>query len=126
MSAESDLRAVLIGDAALLAALGTVGGITADKRVCIDAVPQAFPRPYIVFSKQSGEDEVGTDNTLLAELATIDVQCVGSSRSNAIVIRDLVRAALRTAGVPSDRNAAGFDPENDLEVEVVTVDWYVV
>lgn len=126
MSAESDLRALLIGNAALLAGLGTVSGITADKRICIDAVPQGFARPYIVFTKQSGEDELGTDNTLLAELATIDIQCVGTTRQNAIAVRDLVRAALRAAGVPSDRNAAGYDAENDLEVEVVTIDWYVV
>lgn len=126
MSAESQLRDVLVADAALLAGLGTVSGKTAQQRICIDAVPQDFPCPYIVFSKQSTGDELGCDNTLLAELATIDVQCVGTNRSNAIAIRDLVRAALRNAGTPSDRGSAGFDAENGLEVEVVTVDWYVV
>ena len=126
MSAESDLRADLIADAALLAGLGTVDGITAAKRICIDAVSQDFPRPYIVFSKQNTVDELGSDNTLLAELAIIDIQCVGTTRSNAISIRDLVRAALRAAGTPSDRGSAGFDAENGLEVEVVTVDRYVV
>lgn len=126
MSAESDLRAVLVGNAALLAGLGTVAGKTAQQRICIDSVPEDFPRPYVIFQKQATTDELGSDNTLLAELATIDIQCVGTNRSNAIAIRDLVRAALRAAGTPSDRGSAGFDPEVGLEVEVVTVDWYIV
>lgn len=126
MSAESELRAVLLADAALMTALGTVAGVTAPQRVSIDAVTTGYPRPYVVFSKQASADELGSDNTLLAEQATIDIQCVGSSRSNAIVIRDAVRSALRTAGVPSDRGSAGYDAENDLEVEVVTVEWFIV
>lgn len=126
MSAESELRAVLIGNAALLSALGSVGGIAAGDRISIDAVATGYPRPYVVFSKQSSTDELGSDNTLLAEQATIDIQCVGSSRSNAIFIRDAARTALRAAGVPSDRGSAGYDAENDLEVEVITVDWFIV
>lgn len=119
MSAESELRTVLAGYAPLLAQVPAA-------RICVDAVPQGLTRPYIAFSKQGGQDEVGLDNTLLAAVSTIDIQCIGTDRTNAIAVRDLVRDALRAAGMPSDRNSAGYDPENDLEAEIVTVDWFDV
>lgn len=117
MSAESELRAALVGYAPLLAQVPAA-------RISVDAVPQGFTRPYIAFSKQGGQDELGLDNTLLAAVSTIDIQCIGTDRSNAIAVRDLVRTALQLAGMPSDRNSAGYDPENDLEAEIVTVDWF--
>jgi hypothetical protein len=119
MSAESELRAALIASASLVAAVPAV-------RICVDAVPQDMPRPYIAFAKQSRVDDVGLDNTALAVTSTIDVQCIGTDRANAIAVADLVRTALAAAGMPSDRGGGAYDPENDLEVEVVTVDWFDV
>ncbi len=116
MSTESDLRDALLAFSQLLA-------IVPATRIRIDAVPADFQRPYIVFSKQNVSEELGLDNSLLGVITTIDVQCVGTNRSNAIEVAARVRAALRAAGCPSDRGSAGFDPENGLEVEVVTVDW---
>ena len=95
-------------------------------RISIDAVLPTVARPFVAFSKQQRSDELGLDGGLLAVQSTIDIQCVGSSRSNAIVVADLVRDALRAAGMPSDRGSAGYDAENDLEVEIVTVDWFDV
>jgi hypothetical protein len=119
MSAESELRAALVANGALLAVVPAA-------RISIDAVGQALAKPYIAFVKQGYAADLGLDNTLLADTSTIDIQCVGTDRPNAIVVRDLVRTALSLAGLPSDRGSAGYDPENDLEVEVVTVDWFDV
>lgn len=116
MSTESDLRDALLGSAPLLAVVPAA-------RIRIDKVDAGFQRPYIVFSKQGSAEELGSDNTVLGAITTIDIQCIGTNRSNAISVGALVRNALRTAGIPSDRGSAGYDPENDLEVEVVTVDW---
>lgn len=119
MSAESELRAVLLAHAPLTAAVPGA-------RISIDAVMPTATRPYIAFSKQLRVDDNGLDNTLLGATSTIDIQCVGSSRANAIVVAGLVRDALRAGGMPSDRGSAGYDAENDLEVEIVTVDWFDV
>ena len=103
MSAESEVRAVLIAHAPLLAAVPSA-------RISIDAVMPTATRPYIAFSKQQVAEDSG----------------IGSSRANAIVVAGLVRDALRAGGMPSDRGSAGYDAENDLEVEIVTVDWFDV
>lgn len=119
MSAESDLRDTLVGYAPLVAVVPAA-------RISIDAVTVGAARPYIAFSKQQRADDFGLDNNWLGAQSTIDIQCVGSSRANAIVVADLVRDALRLAGMPSERGSAGYDPENDLEVEIVTVEWFDV
>lgn len=119
MSAESELRDALVAHAPLLA-------VVPANRISVDAVLPTATRPFIAFSKQQRVDELALDNTLLAVQSTIDVQCVGSSRSNAIAVAELVRAALRVGGMPSDRGSAGYDADNDLEVEIVTVDWFDV
>ena len=89
MSAESELRAVLTGHAPLIAQVPAT-------RISIDAVLPTVAPPFIAFSKQQRSDELGLDGGLLAVQSTIDIQCVGSSRSNAIVVADLVRRAARS------------------------------
>jgi hypothetical protein len=117
MSAESDLRDALIAYAPLIA-------VVPAERIGADAVEQGASRPYIAFAKQSDEIEHGLDGTELARMSTIDIQCVGSERENALAVKALVQAALDAADQPSDRGFAGYDAENDLEVEVVTVEWW--
>lgn len=116
MSAEADLRALLVAYAPLVAAV-PVGCIS------IDSVDQGLARPYIAFSKQSAPPSFGLDNTLLGTITTIDIQCIGTSRLNAIAVRELVEAALLASGQGWVGATAAYDPENDLEVEVSTVDW---
>jgi hypothetical protein len=116
MSAESDLRGVLIG-------FGSLTSLVPASSIGLDAALQDTPRPYIVIGKQSNLDDLGLDNTVLAQTDTFDIQCVGTDRANAIAVKDQVKAALRASGIPSDRGTAGYDPELGAEVEVVTVDW---
>ena len=59
MSAESEVRAVLIAHAPLLAAVPSA-------RISIDAVMPTATRPYIAFSKQQVAEDTGLDNTRLA------------------------------------------------------------
>jgi hypothetical protein len=119
VSAESEVRDALVAHAALIAVVPAA-------RISVDAVDQGGVRPYIAFASQGYSADLGLDNTLHATATTIDIQCIGSDRAEAIEVRDLVRAALSAAGLPSDRGSAGFDPEQGLEVEVVTVDWFDV
>lgn len=116
MSVESDLRAMLMAHAPLLAAVPA-------SRISIDAVAQALPRPYIAFSKQGEQRELGLGNALLGQVTSVDIQCVGTSRADAIAVAALVRDALTAGGQPSESGSAGYDADNDLEVEVVSVSW---
>lgn len=116
MSAEADLRAILVAYAPLLAQVPVT-------RIVIDAAEQGDARPYIAFSKQSATPSFGLDNTPLGSVASIDIQVVGLTRSNAIAVRELVEAALLAGGQPWVAETAAYDPENDLEVEVLSVDW---
>jgi len=116
MSAEADLRAVLVASAGLVSAVPVT-------RIGIDAVDQGATRPYIALSKQSALPSFALDNTLPGTITTIDIQCVGTNRSNAIAVRELVEAALVNVGWIGA--SAAYDPDNDLEVEVLTVDWIV-
>lgn len=116
MSVESDLRAALLAYAPLVALVPPV-------RLCMDAVAQGLARPYIAISKQGRTDELGLDGTALGGTSVLDVQCIGADRRQALQLADLVRTALRLAGQPSEGGSAGYDPDNDIEAEVVTVNW---
>lgn len=118
MSAEADLRALLVANAALLALVPAA-------RITIDAVDQNAARPYIVLSKQSATPIFGLDNTLLAETVQIDIQCVGLRRPQAIAVREAVQTALLAGGQPWVATSAGYDADNDIEVEVVSVNWLI-
>ena len=118
MSAEADLRALLVANAALVALVPVA-------RITIDAVDQAAPRPYIVLSKQSSTPTFGLDNSLLAEAVDIDIQCVGTRRAQAIAVREAVQVALLAGGQPWAGTSAGYDAENDIEAEVVSVNWLI-
>lgn len=116
MSVEVELRNLLVAYSPLLQQVPTA-------RIAIDAVNQGMQKPYIAFSKQSSSPNFGLGNVLLGASTTVDIQVVGSTRSNAIAVRELVEQALLAGGQPWASQAAGYDPENDLEVEVITVDW---
>lgn len=119
MSAESEVRDALLAHAPLLAVVPAA-------RISIDAVDSGLLRPYIAFSKLQRSTELALDNTNLGSSTQIDLLCVGTNRANAIDVAELVRTALATAQMPSDRGAAAYDAENDLEVEIVSVDWWDV
>ena len=116
MSAESSLRTALIGYAPLVAQVPAA-------RISIDAVPQDAARPYIAFSTQAAEPTFGLSNALLGTVTSIDIQIVGRTRAEAITVRELVQAALLAASWPWVRTGAGYDAENDIEAEVVSVNW---
>src|SRR6185312_10189129 len=116
MSAEADLRAVLIAHAPLVA-------VVPAKRIAVDAADTETPRPFIIFTKENESPFFGIDNTLHAESVTLSVQIIGQTRENAITVRDLVKAALLAEGVPWSGGSGGYDPESDIEAEVLTVEW---
>ena len=121
MSVESDLRAVLLAHAPLVAVVPAV-------RISVDAVQPGTATPYIAFTKQNSAPEFSSNNTLMGRITTIDIQCVGGSpdlggRATAIAVAALVEDALLSGGQPWAGNVPQFDDVLGLEVETVTVDW---
>lgn len=119
MSTEADLRAALVAHAALVAALPA-----GERAISVDAAAPDAARPYVVIAKQASEPVFGLlGDALLGNTDVVDLQVVGSSRANAIAVRELVQDALLAAGRPWASAGAAYDSENDLEAEVVTVHW---
>lgn len=117
MSVESDIRAALTGYAPLVAVVPAA-------RIALDLVEQDAPRPYIVLSKTRDDEDSGLDGTVFGIDYGFELQIVGATRAQAIAIKPLVRAALRAGDFPPDEGAAGYDGDNDLEVETVVVNHY--
>ncbi len=117
MSAEHELRAALVAWAPLVAVVPAA-------RISVDSVPPGTARPYIVFVKQRSVRHGGLDGSVHARQTSIDVQIVGSSREQALQVRDLVETALDAQDVPWEDNSSGYDPDTDVEAEVLSVDWW--
>lgn len=116
MSVESEVRAALVAHAPLLA-------VVPASRISVDALPESTPMPYIAFSKQGEQRELGLGGAVLGVQTTIDVQCVADTRTQALAVADLVRAALAAVGQPSASGSGAYDPELQVEVEVVSTTW---
>jgi hypothetical protein len=117
MSAETDLRALLVASAGVTALVGT--------RIAADRMEQGSARPFVVFARSASEPLQCLDGSVLKTLVTLDVQCWADTRASAEAVADAVTAAVRgvlTQTVPA--RAALFEPELDLEASVLTVQWW--
>lgn len=117
MSVEKDIRDALTAHAPLLAVVPAAS-------IALDLVEQHTSRPYIVLSKTRDDEDSGLDGTVFGIDYGFELQIVGTTRAQAIAIKPLVRAALRAGGFPPDEGGAGYDGDNDLEVETVTINHY--
>ena len=124
MSAETDLRADLLAHAPLSTLVGGATGVAFDK------VPQNKTRPFVVLVRDEPLEEYTTlDGRLVAALLQFRAQCVGDTRAQAEEVADAVEAALRAStrepnGIPCSGRFAGADPDLDLELVNLTVEWW--
>ena len=119
MSIETDFRALLAGHAGLAALVGA--------RVALNAVPAGSDLPVVVFGA-THDRTLGLDNALLADRATLLVQCWDDTAAGADAVADAVILAVATApaaagAVVLDR-ASSFDPELGLHATELTVEWW--
>lgn len=119
MSIESDFRALLVGHAPLAALVGS--------RVALNAVPDESATPLVVFAATHNR-ELGLDNTLLSDQASIEVQCWAETATQADAVADAVISAIATApaaaGAVCLARSTTFDPELGLDAAVLTVEWW--
>ena len=119
MSVASDFRAVLIGNAPLVALVPAA-------RIAQNAVDGSGAYPAIVFLLTQ-EKVRSVDNTLLAEQCQIEVQCWAETAAAADAVAAAVETALAstlTASVLGQ--ASAFDPDTGYDGTILTVSWWDV
>lgn len=117
MSAESDLRALLLADAGVSALVGS--------RVRAGRAEEDDARPYVVFSREDTEREETLSGEVVSETAVIAVECWADSQGQADAVADAVDAALRAVFQPVANRSTDYDGQLDFSVTVLTVRWDV-
>jgi len=116
MSAETDLRALLVADSPLVALVGT--------RIAADRIEQSAARPFIVFSRTGSEHLQGLNGTLHATKAVFEIQCWADTRVSAEAVADAVERVCVAGYRAIIERASGYDAELDLEATTIVVDWW--
>lgn len=117
MSAETELYAALSGSAGIAALVST--------RIYPDAIPEDQALPAIVFGRAGSDPIVALDNTVLADVARLNVTAWATTRASAEACADAVCAALEAAGHPYENRVSGFDGELGLFAVTVDCSWFV-
>lgn len=117
MSAETSLRALLVGNAGVTALVG--------QRVAADRIEQSAARPFVVFTRTSSEPQLCLDGVVLKTRATIEVQAWADTRASASAVADAVIAAVRGATSQTVVDfSSSYDADLDLEAAILTVQWW--
>ena len=119
MSAETDLRALLAGNAGLAALVGA--------NIAHNAIKAQTAPPYVVFTC-SHTPVLSVLGQQLADQCLFSIQCWGKTAANAEAVADAVQAALATAlsarGVATTARASGYDEEMGFDATILTVEWW--
>ena len=119
MSIESDFRTLLANNAGVAA---LVGG-----RIALNSVPEGSVFPLIVFSA-SHERTLGLDNSILADICTLNVQCWANTAAAADQVADAAEVAIATAtpnaGAVVTSRSSEFDAELGLDATILDVEWW--
>lgn len=116
MSAETELRTLLLADAPTAALVST--------RVSADRIEQGAARPFIVFTRSATVREKTLSGAVLGVLATLTVQCWADTRVAAEAVADAAQTAIEAAYHTVSNREAASDPDLDLEAAVLTVEWW--
>ena len=116
MSAETDLRTLLLATGAVTALVGT--------RISADRIEQGAARPFIVFARSGTDRLVGLDGTLHGVRVTLDIQCWADTRVNAEAVASAIELAIESVHQFVTARTGDYDPELDLEASLLTVDWW--
>lgn len=114
MSAETEFRALLAGNAGVTALVGS--------RIYQTAAAKGAALPLVAFSASHAINR-GLDNTQLDDEVTFEVQCWATSSAASDAIADAINTACGTTCVVTAR-ASGYDDELDLHATMLTVQWF--
>ena len=116
MSAVTDLRALLLADAAVAALVGT--------RISADRITQGAGRPFIVFARTDTKRDKTLDGSVVSVLVSFDVQCWADTRLVADQVADAVQAAIERADQDISSRSSVYEDDLDFEGESLAVDWW--
>jgi hypothetical protein len=116
MTAETDLRALLIASSAVTTLVG--------QRIAVDRIEQGAARPFIVFTRNGTERTKGLDGTVHGVLVTFGVQCWADTRAAAESVAEAVQTALESAYHNVGDRSSAYDSDLDLEASTFTVGWW--
>lgn len=117
MSAETDLRALLLSTTAVTNLIGT--------RIASDRIEQGTARPFVMFTRTGTVPYTTIDGQVLATQALLEIQCWADSRAQADAVGEAVTAAIRgTTTQTVSGQAAAYDGDLDLESTLLTVEWW--
>lgn len=116
MSAESDLRTLLLAAPAVTALVGS--------RIAADRIEQGSARPFIVFTRSATERTKGLDGTVHGVLVTIELQCWADTRAAAEAVAEVVQSTIEQAFHTVEGRSSGYDAELDLECAPLIIQWW--
>lgn len=116
MSLDTDLRALLVGNAGVTALVST--------RIVQDRMEQGAGRPFIVFSRASTEFMNGLDGSVMGERVMFDVQCWADTRTSADAVANAVNVVLSANQRPVLSRTSGYDSDLDMEATLLSVEWW--
>jgi hypothetical protein len=116
---EVDFRSLLAAHAPLTALVST--------RIALNAVPEDSAYPLVVFAAIHNRT-LGLNNSLLADMCSLEVQCWAEAAAQADAVADAVISAVSlapaAAGAVVTSRASTFDPETGLDGVLLTVEWW--
>lgn len=116
MSAETDLRTLLLADAPTAALVAA--------RISADRIEQGAARPFIVFTRTATLRDKTLSGQVAGVLVTLSVQCWADTRVTAEAVADAVQTAIEAVFHTVSNRDGGYDPDLDLEAAVLTVEWW--
>lgn len=115
MSADTDLRAGLAGNAGIAALVGS--------RIVADRMEQGVARPFITYSTTSTEYQHTLDGSVMGARIVFDVQVWADTRLSAEAVANAVNAYALANQRPVLSRSSGYDPELDLEASILSIEW---
>lgn len=116
MSAETDLRTLLLGTPTITSLVGS--------RVTADRIEQGALRPFIVFTRTGTERIQALDGTVHAVKVVLELQCWADTRAAADAVAYAVTNALESVYQVVLSQDSAYDAELDLEAATLSVDWW--
>lgn len=117
MSAETELRALLVADSAVAALVAT--------RVSADRAEQGAAMPFVVFARAATQPVQYLDGSVPISQVNLDVQCWAKTRAGADALADAVTSAIRGVPPQSVPGRAGvYDSDLDAHGTLLNVNWW--
>lgn len=120
MSAELELVTLARADAGV----GALVGVGPAARISADRIQQGAARPFVVYTRTATEPFTSLSGEVFETKVSLDIQCWADTREQAEQLGDALQTAIRGAGQTVVARSGGYEPDLDLEVAILAVEWW--